>query len=90
MLVNSTRAYKIIFAILNLIGTLLSVKNTHTLYSRQEQLFQRGEMTYPKPRIINHSQIEKEIKSSETSLSRIETERAELRAFEYFMDNVEA
>ncbi|MGL4654256.1 hypothetical protein [Cetobacterium sp.] len=34
------------------------------------------------------TQIEKEIKSSENSLSRIETERAELRAFEFFMDNV--
>lgn len=58
MWTNSTKVYKIIFAILNLIGTLLSVKNTYTLYSKQDQLFQRGEMTYPKPRIINHSQIE--------------------------------
>ena len=33
------------------------------------------------------TQLEKEIKSSETSLVRIETERAELRAFEFFVEN---
>ncbi|MGL5903660.1 MAG: hypothetical protein ACRCZO_13340, partial [Cetobacterium sp.] len=33
------------------------------------------------------TQIEKEIKSGETSLVRIETERAELRAFEFFVEN---
>lgn len=33
------------------------------------------------------TQIEKEIKLGETSLVRIETERAELRAFEFFVEN---
>ncbi|MGL5989324.1 hypothetical protein [Cetobacterium sp.] len=32
-------------------------------------------------------QVEKEIKSGENSLSRIETEKAELIAFEYFVEN---
>lgn len=55
---NSTKVYKIIFAILNLVGTLLSVKNTHTLYSTKDQYMKKGDMNYPKPRITNHSQIE--------------------------------
>lgn len=58
MWANTTKVYKIIFAILNLVGTLLSIKNTHTLYSTKDKYIKKGDMIYPKPRITNHSQIE--------------------------------
>lgn len=58
MWANSTKVYKLIYAVFNLLGTLLAVNNTHTLYSNESKPRQREEMTYPKPRIINHSEIE--------------------------------
>ena len=54
MWANSTKVYKLIYAVFN----LLAVNNTHTLYSNESKPRQREEMTYPKPRIINHSEIE--------------------------------
>lgn len=57
MWANSTKVYKLIYAVFNLLGTLLAVNNTHTLYSNIKPK-QREEMIYPKPRIINHSEIE--------------------------------
>lgn len=52
------KTIKIIYVVFNLLGTLLAVNNTHTLYVSVDKV-QKEEMTYPKnPRIINHSQIE--------------------------------
>ncbi|MGL5278725.1 MAG: hypothetical protein ACRC8M_06540 [Cetobacterium sp.] len=56
MWANSTKVYKLIYAVFNLLGTLLAVNNTHTLYSNSNK--PKEEMKYPKPRIINHSEIE--------------------------------
>lgn len=58
MWANNTKVYKLIYAVFNLLGTLLAVNNTHTLYTKVNSYKQKEEMTYPKPRIINHSQIE--------------------------------
>ena len=55
---NGTKVYKVIYAILNLLGTFLAVNNTHTLYSSSFKTKSKEELKYPKPRIINHSEIE--------------------------------
>ena len=55
---NSTKVYKLLYAVFNLLGTLLAVNNTHTLYTKVSTPKSTTELIYPKPRIINHSQIE--------------------------------
>ena len=57
MWANNTKVYKLIYAFFNLVGTLLAVNNTHTL-TQVKKPNAKAEMTYPKPRIINHSEIE--------------------------------
>ena len=57
MWANSSKVYKLIYAVFNLLGTLLALNNTHTL-TKINKPKSKEEMTYPKPRIINHSEIE--------------------------------
>lgn len=57
MWANSTKVYKLIYAVFNLLGTLLALNNTHTL-TKVSKPKNKVEMIYPKPRIINHSEIE--------------------------------
>nr|WP_307776664.1 hypothetical protein [uncultured Cetobacterium sp.] len=47
------RALKKLLAILNLVGTVLAMNNTHTIYSRG----MNSKIDYPS-KIINHSQID--------------------------------
>ena len=52
-MLGSARIFQKICALLNLIGTILAMNNTRTLYLHREDSY-----TSPPARIINHSQID--------------------------------
>ncbi|MGL4998233.1 MAG: hypothetical protein ACRC5T_04630 [Cetobacterium sp.] len=58
MMLKLARMYKLVASVISILGAVLAVNNTHTLYMSKASIRERGEVIYPKHRIINQSQIE--------------------------------